>query len=352
MKPLHARLSLFAIICFFGTFCYALVGEKLAFGEEPSPASNTETTKAVALKDESGCFKCHSQLSGKAQVMEGTWAMDTHHNAGVSCVGCHGGNPDPSITMVNWTTAHVDVKDAKGNVVKFIGKASRKDQVQWCSSCHENPDKMETYTLSKEPVVGIAAEFLGSAHGRALFKEGNDKSASCVDCHGGHGAMKGSQITSLTHVKNVANMCGSCHSNEAYITPSLEKKGKSYEDHTAAYMQSVHANSIYIKNAVGRLATVATAITATTCQMWVLLRNLVTLAMERLPRRSMLVRTKRLTLPTTCPVALVVMARPMDTRLPIGDTIKSAHTTARSAPTATTPTRLNRLPSLLRLHNS
>jgi len=251
MKPLHIRLSIFALVFFFGVFCYTLIGEKLAFGDEPSSSSNQESAKAVALKDESGCFKCHSQLSGKAQVMEGTWAMDTHHNAGVSCVGCHGGNPDPSITMMNWKTAHVDMKDAKGNVVKFIGKASRKDQVQWCGSCHENPEKMETYTLAKEPVVGISAEYMGSGHGRALFKEGNDKSASCVDCHGAHGAMKGSQVASLTYVKNIANMCGSCHSNEAYITPSLEKKGKSYEDHTAAYMQSVHANSIYIKNAVG-----------------------------------------------------------------------------------------------------
>ncbi|MCS6988772.1 MAG: hypothetical protein NZM06_04575 [Chloroherpetonaceae bacterium] len=251
MNALHARLSIFALALFFGAFGYAMFGEKLAFGDNLPASAKPEDVKPVALKDESGCFKCHSQLSGNAQVMEGTWAMDTHHNAGVSCVGCHGGNPDPSITMANWKQAHVDLKDAKGNVQKFIGKASRKDQVQWCGSCHENPAKMETYRLSKEPVVGITAEYMGSGHGRALFKEGNDKSASCVDCHGAHGAMKGSQVASLTYVKNIATMCGSCHSNESYIAPSLEKKGKSFEDHTAAYMQSVHAHSIYVKNAVG-----------------------------------------------------------------------------------------------------
>lgn len=252
MNALHVKLSISALIFFFGALGYATLSDKLAFGDSAAiSTAKPEDVKPVALKDESGCFKCHSQLSGNAQVMDGTWAMDTHHNAGVSCVDCHGGNPDPSITMANWKTAHVDAKDAKGNVRKFIGKASRKEQPQWCASCHENADKMQTYRLSKEPVLGITAEYSASGHGRALLKEGNDKSASCVDCHGAHGAMKGSQVASLTYVKNIANMCATCHSNEAYISASLEKKGKSYEDHTAAYMQSVHAYSIYVKNAAG-----------------------------------------------------------------------------------------------------
>ncbi len=259
MKTFHAKYLSVAAFLFVAALSYGFLSDangRLFVDEPKAPAASNATESKPAAsampKDESGCFKCHSQLSGKAQVLEGTWAVDTHHGAGVSCVGCHGGNPDASITMANWKEAHQDIKDAKGKVITpFIARADAKGQLQWCGSCHESADKMKTYTLSKPEeklVLNINAVYSASAHGKAALEEGNAASASCVGCHSAHGAMKATEITSLTYPKNIANMCGSCHSKESYMKASLDKKGKSYEDHTAAYMESVHANAMYVKN--------------------------------------------------------------------------------------------------------
>ncbi|MDX2128155.1 MAG: cytochrome c3 family protein [Chloroherpetonaceae bacterium] len=236
MTNFHNKVLLLASVLFFASVSFGLL-----FGDE---STSTPISAVQAPKDESGCFACHSKLTGAAAVSEETWGADTHHKAGASCVSCHGGNPDPSITLANWQQAH-KTKSEGGN---FVGKFSRESQPEMCGSCHENVSKMQTFTLAHEdPTTGINAEFWESKHGKAL-KAGNASSASCVDCHGSHGAMKASEPASLTYPKNISNMCGSCHSNEQYITASLEKSGKSYEDHSAAYMESVHAKAIYVKN--------------------------------------------------------------------------------------------------------
>jgi hypothetical protein len=246
-RSIQLKVVCAALVIFAATFIYTFVSA----GDTKTP-EKPNAPAPLTVKDESGCYSCHNKLNGKAQVLEGTWAMDSHHNAGLECTSCHNGNPDKAITMANWKEAHLDKKDAKGKVITaFIGKPTAKQQLELCGSCHENTAKMQTYKLSHEPVVGINAVYTQSSHGKALLEAGNTASASCVSCHGGHGAMSGKAISSLTHPKNISNMCGSCHSSETYMKASLDKKGKSFEDHSAAYMQSVHANAIYVKGDLG-----------------------------------------------------------------------------------------------------
>jgi|GEM_PF-1501562 len=247
MRHLHAKVLILATVCFTAVLSYGFLFSDAAIMSKPDAVSEAE-----APKDESGCFSCHSQLSGKAGISAAIWERDTHHRAGVSCVGCHGGNPSKDITMANFQLAHQDIKDAKGKVITpFIARGDAKKQMEWCGSCHESAEKMQTYKLSK-PVekldLNINAVYAASSHGVAALKEGNAASASCVSCHGAHGAMTADNPLSLTYPKNIANMCGTCHASETYMAASLEKKGKSFENHIEAYMESVHAKAMYVKN--------------------------------------------------------------------------------------------------------
>lgn len=247
MKHLHTSALIVAALCFAASLSYGFL-----FSTLYTDAIDRATADQEVPKDESGCFSCHSQLSGKAGISAALWERDTHHQAGVSCTSCHGGNPSREITMANYTEAHQDLKDAKGKViVPFIARGDAKKQMEWCGSCHESPEKMKTYKLSK-PIekidFNINAVYAASSHGIAALKEGNAASASCVSCHGAHGAMTADNPLSLTYPKNIANMCGTCHASESYMAASLEKKGKSFENHIEAYMESVHAKGLYVKN--------------------------------------------------------------------------------------------------------
>ncbi|PIO48707.1 MAG: hypothetical protein CMR00_03325 [[Chlorobium] sp. 445] len=254
MNNLHTKVLILATVSFVAALSYGfLFRDAVNLTDENSTAAQGKTVAETAPpKDESGCVSCHTQLSGKAGISAAIWERDTHHNAGISCVGCHGGNPSRDITMANFKEAHQDIKDAKGKVITpFIARGDAKTQMQWCGSCHESAEKMQTYKLSK-PVdkldLNINAVYAASSHGVAALKEGNAASASCVSCHGAHGAMKSDDVLSLTYPKNIANMCGTCHASETYMAASLEKKGKSFENHIEAYMESVHAKAMYVKN--------------------------------------------------------------------------------------------------------
>lgn len=207
-----------------------------------TPVANASSAASLAPKDDSNCYTCHSKLSGRLQVLPGTWAADTHHSAGISCAKCHGGDGTKNITMANYGS----FEQTHGTA--FVRKPSRTDQPAYCGSCHENGPYMRQF--KKDAVVNINAVHAASAHGKALFEKGNLSSASCVDCHGAHGAMKGTEVTSLTYPKNIANMCGTCHANEAYMKASLPE-GEDFVNHIEPYLTSVHANGLYKKNDLG-----------------------------------------------------------------------------------------------------
>lgn len=71
-----------------------------------------------------------------------------------------------------------------------------------CGRCHSDAGMMDPYGLA----VNQFDEFHTSAHGRAIYEEGNFAAPSCIGCHGSHAALP-------PDVSEIANVCGKCHVN-------------------------------------------------------------------------------------------------------------------------------------------
>jgi predicted CXXCH cytochrome family protein len=149
--------------------------------------SAKDPRSAVGRINVSGvCGKCHdealTQFSASAHGgVPGDGKIRTP-----SCVTCHG--------------AH--------NIVPGVNK---KSQAGLCLKCHlDDPE------IQKQ--VGYSASFIAgykkSIHAVAL-ESGNQKSATCSDCHGSHDLKKAGDPASSVNKKNIAQTCSPCHSEAA-----------------------------------------------------------------------------------------------------------------------------------------
>ncbi|MGE5178173.1 MAG: cytochrome c3 family protein [Bacteroidota bacterium] len=164
------------------------------------------------------CFACHSDQDTPAAV---AYKNDVHHSVGVSCAGCHGGDPTS------------DDQDAAMSKAKgFIG-VPKKDQIpQVCGKCH-GPGQSAFKTQYK--LDNVYAEFSESAHGHALA--GNAKGPQCVSCHGIHDIARVHDPRSPVSPLKVVDTCAKCHGDAAYMrdfAPTLPV------DQKEKYLTSVH----------------------------------------------------------------------------------------------------------------
>lgn len=121
------------------------------------------------------CIQCHGSQSGRLMEPVKLWQGSIHAENGISCHNCHGGDP-------------VDAANAMNPSRGFLGAPKEIAIPDFCGHCH----------------IGIKADFLGSAHGRALGKGG----PTCVTCHGSHAVKK--VTLDLINEKS----CSACHSYE------------------------------------------------------------------------------------------------------------------------------------------
>ena len=126
----------------------------------------------VRSQEQTVCLQCHGAQPGKGGEPVKAWRGSIHADNGISCHGCHGGDPKDAANAMN---------PARG----FLGVPRESAIPAFCGRCH----------------VGIMAEYLKSAHGRALGKGG----PTCVTCHGSHTVMKAT--LELINDKN----CTRCH---------------------------------------------------------------------------------------------------------------------------------------------
>ncbi len=119
------------------------------------------------------CIQCHSQMPEKYSRSVRLWQGSVHAENGVSCNGCHGGDPK-------------DAANAMSPARGFLGVPREPAIPAFCGRCH----------------VGVMKDYLASAHGRMLGKGG----PTCVTCHGSHQVVKAS--LGLINEKS----CSSCHS--------------------------------------------------------------------------------------------------------------------------------------------
>ena len=179
---------------------------------------------AFAAPPKDTCLTCHAALEGDLAKPAKQFEGDVHHQAGLSCADCHGGDPnDESMNAMS---------RAKG----FRGAPKKNQTPDFCARCHSDAAYMHRFNPKMR--VDQLSQYLTSVHGKRL-KQGDSKVAACVDCHGVHNTLPASDTRSTVHPANVAATCAHCHSDPVYM--------KAYgipTDQAARYQRSVHAEML------------------------------------------------------------------------------------------------------------
>lgn len=176
------------------------------------------------------CTQCHQELDDKRlSAPAKVAAEDIHHRQGITCAGCHGGDPqaeEPEASM----------DPAKG----FVGKFSPKDVPELCGSCHSDAQFMLRYAPNIP--TDQLAQYRTSKHGLALAK-GDTNVATCVSCHGAHGVLPASDARSPVYPNRIVETCGRCH-GDGKLMSAYGLPGAEVED----YKASVHYSALTVKN--------------------------------------------------------------------------------------------------------
>ena len=196
-----------------------------AFAAPPTSAVGTPGKHA-----EDSCVGCHSKLEdSRLRAPAEAANSDVHHTQGVSCAGCHSGDPtsdDPAVAM--------DPK--RGFVAKFTHKAIP----EMCGSCHSNAAFMLRY--SPNIPTDQLAQYRTSKHGQALAT-GDTNVAVCTSCHGAHGILPPADARSPVYPTRIVETCGHCHGNAALMS-RYGIKGNEISE----YKRSVHYAALVTKN--------------------------------------------------------------------------------------------------------
>ncbi len=153
----------------------------------------------VAWAGKDTCFECHMVQKGPSPIFKD----DIHYKNGLSCVACHGGDP-------NAERANDAMSDAKGMKPRVM----REDAPEFCGTCHSNAAFIGKYKAGQR--VDQLALYRKSVHGVQLAK-GNKKAAQCVDCHGVHNTRAVSDPRSPVSPALLAARCGACHGEIAAL---------------------------------------------------------------------------------------------------------------------------------------
>jgi hypothetical protein len=170
---------------------------------------------ALAKEAETVCIQCHGGQPGRLGAPVGEWRTSVHAANGISCHGCHGGDP-------------ADFAMAMSPERGFLGKPAAQTIPEFCGRCH----------------VGVKEDYLASAHGRALGRGG----PHCVTCHGNHAVQ-----TATPELINSRD-CSRCHE---YGRAGEIKSAVAETDRTitglAQQLKALHRIGIVTKDMEGEL---------------------------------------------------------------------------------------------------
>jgi hypothetical protein len=173
------------------------------------------------------CLDCHSLLDPPQQVTAEQFSQDIHAQRGLTCAGCHGGDPSQ------------DDQDAMSKKAGFKGKIERRQIPKLCGSCHADGAYMRQFNPSLR--TDQLSQYLTSVHGKKLA-QGDGNVAVCTDCHGLHGIRPASDARSPVHPLNVPRTCARCHADA-----DLMKKYGIPSDQFAGYSASVHHEALVVR---------------------------------------------------------------------------------------------------------
>ena len=192
--------------------------------------------RPAAADTPDACLSCHLSLDREEDPADRLFAnveQDVHLKIGLGCAGCHGGDP----------TAMDDDEAAMSPDRGFRGVPSRREIPEFCGRCHADVGFMRRYR--PEVQTDQLAQYWTSRHGR-LLKQGQEKAATCIDCHGVHGILPVDDPQAKVYPLNVPATCGRCHADPDYMaefgipTDQLDK-----------YKQSVHGVALLERKDTG-----------------------------------------------------------------------------------------------------
>ena len=175
------------------------------------------------------CIVCHMELDYMPERYE---EYDIHSQEGLSCAGCHGGDPSSS------------EEDVAMNIANgFVGSPDKKDIPKFCGRCHSNIEFMRVYQprISTDQVT----QYYTSIHGKKL-SNGDDKVAVCTNCHTAHSILPAGDPRSTVYPLNVPRTCRKCHSNGVYMR-GRNITTNQYE----IYSRSVHGEALLKNRDIG-----------------------------------------------------------------------------------------------------
>jgi len=164
---------------------------------------------------------------------------DVHFRHGVSCAGCHGGDPAADL-------GHAHVKE-------WPEKDREKNRawvVQFCARCHSDPATMHDFNPALP--TDQLAKFKDSPHGHRLLDQHDDRAPSCVSCHGVHGIRPAKDPQSKVYAQRVPETCGACHANPETMAGSKRADGSPLPTtQLAEFRTSVHGKALLQRGDLG-----------------------------------------------------------------------------------------------------
>ncbi|MCK6619772.1 MAG: cytochrome c3 family protein [Calditrichaceae bacterium] len=150
---------------------------------------------------------------------------DVHLQQGLSCAGCHGGDPTKE-----------DMDESMSPKAGFVGVPAKAQTPQFCGKCHSDINFMRAY----QPRIATdqVSQFYTSVHGKKL-QQGDPKVADCSSCHTAHAILSAKDPRSSVYALNVPATCQKCHSDKDYM--------KEYGISTTQYdefVESVHGKAL------------------------------------------------------------------------------------------------------------
>ncbi len=194
---------------------------------------------AAAAADNDACYECHNagttqtiQVDGQTKSLAVDRARyEASKHGQLDCTGCHFGfEPGNHTTkpIEGWLqTAKLDAcRNCHADVFSMYEQSfhgsltsSGDKDAPLCADCHEAhnivpPESLEFRTSILDLCARCHADrsetYLDGYHGKA-FLLGNEETAVCTDCHGGHKILPASDPHSMVSDQSKLSTCQQCH---------------------------------------------------------------------------------------------------------------------------------------------
>ena len=211
----------------------------------------------IELLMQDNCVVCHSDpdsqdsetlfsadpdaVGSPSHMNLAEFVSDAHFRRGLSCAGCHGGNPNDD--------------DMSDEIYERMPEAPKRyDDRTWipefCASCHADPAFMRGF----DP--GIAtdqyAKYQQSRHGMLLLGKGDSNAAQCVSCHGVHGILGSRSPRSKVYPQKIPYTCGHCHADRDHMAGYRGRNGGPLPtDQLEQFETSVHGRALLERGDLG-----------------------------------------------------------------------------------------------------